>query len=67
VGSVDSEGAHLVEIWLAEDRGDQRSDQTFDDGVDDSNERRADDHGDSKVDDVALGDEISEALEHGVP
>ena len=37
--------------------------QVLDEGVDHGRERRADDHGDGEVDDVAAQDELAELLE----
>src|SRR5690606_39932410 len=53
-------------VGLEEER-DERRDHRIDDGGHDRRESSADDDRDSQVDDVALGDEFPESLEHDSP
>ena len=54
-------------IRLADDRGDQRSEQVLDHRCNHGAERAADDDGDGQVDDVAAQQELTEAFEHVIP
>ena len=55
------------EVEPAEDLADDRHDDVVGEAGDDLGERGADDHGDGKVEHVALGDERAKVIEHGSP
>ena len=59
------DGADKIgEVGLTYDGGYKRSDDVFDERFGDSCESRADDDGDSEVDDVAAQDEVAKAFDH---
>ena len=64
---VDRE-CEACEVWLAEDRCDERREQIFDKRRDDRTEGGADDDGNGQIDDAALQEEFPEVgddLAHG--
>ena len=54
----------IGEVGLTYDSGDKRSDDVFDERFGDRSEGRADDDGDSEVDDVAAEDEVAKTFDH---
>ena len=54
----------IGEVGLTYDGSDKRGDDVFDERFGDSCESRADDDGDSEVDDVAAQDEVAKAFDH---
>ena len=63
VGAVDRELADRVEVRRA-DQGADDVEEDLGESLDDRGESAADDDGDGQVNDVALGNEVAEALQH---
>jgi len=59
LAAIDREG-EAGEVLLAEDCGDERREDVLNEGLHDTGERSANDHGDCQVDHIAASDEVPE-------